>query len=129
MTFDLADDRRRRIGQERCFPGRVESVHRFDQSDSRDLDQIIAILAAPAEPRGEPADDRHAAADDFFPVLTASGIIGGNGRHRQESRRYLCVEVRPGEWLSVGCGVRGGNGCISGDKGAHGLLHAHWRRA
>ncbi len=66
VAAQLAEDRRDRVGREREPALRVPAVHRLDQADRGDLDEVIERLARSPVAQGERAGERHVALDQLL---------------------------------------------------------------
>jgi hypothetical protein len=64
VPLDLADDCRRRIGRELDAAAEVEAVHRLDQADRGDLDEVVVWLAPVAEAPCQVLDEGQVGLDE-----------------------------------------------------------------
>ena len=62
----LAEDRRRRVGDERPAALQVEAVERLDQAEAGDLDQVLELLAGAAVAQRQGARQRQEARDQLL---------------------------------------------------------------
>jgi hypothetical protein len=89
VTLDLADDRRCCVRRKLDAALELEPVHRLDQADCGDLDEVVEWLAAIAEPTSEVLHQRQVQLDDAVPQaspLRAGRIGGGHPGEQLPSR-------------------------------------------
>src|SRR6266508_4491574 len=73
MPLQLAEDGRGGEGRELEATGGIEALDRLEQSDERDLDEVVARLATVREPAGEEVGQRGV----FLDELVAHGAVAG----------------------------------------------------
>ena len=78
VSFDLADDRRRRIGRELDAAFQIEAIDGLEQSDRADLHQVVERLAAIRKPHREKSNQVEVHDDE----LVAQSLVLGVRRFR-----------------------------------------------
>src|SRR5215207_9175983 len=93
VAFDLAEDVRGRVGGELDLPVYIEAVHRLDQADGGDLDQIVQRLPATCELAGQKLGQGKLLLDDpLAGVLVTVLVIA----HEQAPRaRFVRSAIAP----------------------------------
>jgi hypothetical protein len=77
VPADLAGDRRYRERQEARATGRFKAVHRIDQANGGDLDQVFQRLTAAGKAAGYVFGDWEVAIDELIAPPPPFGIVGG----------------------------------------------------
>ena len=84
VAAKLAEDRRRRVGDEAVAALGVEAVERLDQAEARDLDQVLELLGGAAVAKREGARQGQEAPDQLL-LKRGSRVSrsGGEARPRR----------------------------------------------
>ena len=72
VPLQLAEDRGRGERRELEAPTRVEALDGLEQADQRDLDEVVALLAAIGEAAGEEVREWGVLLDELVPQTTVS---------------------------------------------------------
>ncbi len=114
MPADFAHDGRHRERHEVRAGVDVETDHRIDQTHPRDLDQVVARLAAPVETPGDVIGQRQAALDDAVPLpLKIGGFSDRSLSSRNMSATSAYSEFDRDDELFDDCRVTAVNSLVS----------------
>ena len=75
MAPNLADDGRHRVARELDAAVDVEAVHRLDQAERTDLDEVLERLTASRVAGGEGPDERHQLHERLLPRAFVAGSV------------------------------------------------------
>lgn len=129
IALELAQDRGRRVAQERCTVLRIEVVDCFDQSHTGDLAQVLADSAAACITHGQVAVVRHVLDDHRLAqcrVLPAARLNLAHSHQRQQCVRPLRGPVTAAPVVVVPSTVHGRRGTPRTDRTSEACGGSQW---